>query len=198
MICSCRWPGYGKAHFPSPLSSHRIKHSFVLTWFAWIQIFLAVYSACISAGSAWGLGQKRADIPPDHYIQAMKYEIIGQGVCIFNITLCKAAVSFLLLRIVARKWHKIFVWFCFSTTALLTTWCTIAVFIQCIPIEKTWDVAVDGVCWLDFAKVGIVTSAYAVVMDFALAIIPCFIVWELNMKTKDKIVTMCGLSLGIL
>lgn len=149
-------------------------------------------------GTTWGVGQRRADIPEDHYIQAMKFEIIGQGVCIFNIVISKAAVSFLLLRIVTRTWHKAFVWFCFVTTGIIVTWCTIAVFIQCIPVVKVWDPSVDGECWLDFAKIGLATSAYACVVDFALAIIPCFIIWELNMKAKDKMVTICGLSLGIL
>lgn len=128
----------------------------------------------------------------------MKLEIIGQGVCIFNILISKAAVSFLLLRIVTRTWHKIFIWFCFITTSIIVIWCTISIFIQCIPVEAVWNPNVVGNCWLDFAKIGLATSAYACVVDFALAIIPSFIIWELNMKAKDKMVTICGLSLGIL
>lgn len=149
-------------------------------------------------GTLWGVGQLRANIPSESYIQAMKFEVIGQGVCIFNIVISKAAISFLLLRIVTRTWHKIFVWFCFITVGLIATWCTIAIFIQCFPIAKLWNPSIEGECWLDFARIGLATSAYACVMDFALATIPCFIVKDLNMKAKDKIITICGLSLGIL
>lgn len=41
-------------------------------------------------------------------------------------------------------------------------------------------------------------TAYAVCMDFILALAPCFIVWELNMKKKDKLLTISALSLGVL
>ena len=88
----------------------------------------------------------------------MKYEIIGQGVCIFNIAVSKAAVGFFLLRIVRETWHKVFVWFCLITTALISTFATIAVFIQCLPVEAVWDFNVKGNCWLDFPKIGMTTS----------------------------------------
>lgn len=35
-------------------------------------------------------------------------------------------------------------------------------------------------------------------MDFAFAIFPWFIIWDLNMKRKEKITVACGLSLGVL
>lgn len=35
-------------------------------------------------------------------------------------------------------------------------------------------------------------------MDFSFAILPWFVVWDLNMKQKEKITVACGLSLGIL
>lgn len=35
-------------------------------------------------------------------------------------------------------------------------------------------------------------------MDFALAILPCFVIWRLNMKRKEKVVVASGLSLGVL
>lgn len=40
--------------------------------------------------------------------------------------------------------------------------------------------------------------AYAVAMDFIMALAPCFIIWELNMKRKEKVLIMSGLSLGVL
>ncbi|CAM1511889.1 Fc.00g094020.m01.CDS01 [Cosmosporella sp. VM-42] len=160
-------------------------------------ILLAIYAALISAGTTYGIGQKRADIPPEDYIQAMKYEVIGQGVCIFNIATSKAAVAFFILRIVRETKHRIFIWICVITNSLLASWCTISIFIQCVPVAKVWDNTVPGSCWLDFAKVGITTSAYAVAIDFILAIAPCFILWDLNMKRKDKTLALFGLSLGI-
>jgi hypothetical protein len=170
-----------------------------------------------SVGTTYGIGRHRAEIPAEDYINAMKYEVIGQAFCIFNIAISKAAVAFFLLRIVNKKWHKGVVWFILITNTIMATWTTIAVLIQCVPIERVWDISVPGNCWLDFAKVGITCSgtlshlirlklsradtsypAYAVAVDFVLALAPCFVIWELNMKKKDKLVTISGLSLGVL
>jgi hypothetical protein len=165
----------------------------------------------------------------------MKMEIIGQAVCIFNIATSKAAVGFFLLRILAKNWHKACIWFLMVTNSLLAIWTTIAVFIQCIPVESVWNATVKGNCWLDFAKVGLTCSgtvqalyfvqeiivplsssnftaelcrdvltrisryaAYAVCVDFIFALAPCVVVWELQMKRKDKLITVGALSLGIL
>jgi hypothetical protein len=107
------------------------------------------------------------------------------------------------------------IWLCIISNAALAIWGTIAVFIQCTPVTKVWNFAVPGECWLDFATTGLVVSgtfcsflypgadsynitAYAVAMDFTLALAPCFIIWELNMKRKEKLVIISGLSLGVL
>ncbi|KPM36172.1 hypothetical protein AK830_g10396 [Neonectria ditissima] len=42
-----------------------------------------------------------------------------------------------------------------------------------------------------------ITVAYAVAIDFTLAIAPCFILWDLNMTRKDKMLALFGLSLGV-
>lgn len=122
------------------------------------QILLVVYSACISAGTAFGIGQKSDDIPPADYVEAMKLEIIAQGVCIFNIVTSKASVGFLLLRIVTRPWHRVVIWFILVTNSIMATFLTIAVFIQCIPVQSVWDRSVEGNCWLDFTTTGITVS----------------------------------------
>lgn len=41
-------------------------------------------------------------------------------------------------------------------------------------------------------------SAWFVAADFSFAILPWFVVWDLNMKRKEKITVAVGLSLGIL
>jgi hypothetical protein len=40
--------------------------------------------------------------------------------------------------------------------------------------------------------------AWFVAADFSFAILPWFVVWDLNMKRKEKITVAVGLSLGIL
>ena len=35
-------------------------------------------------------------------------------------------------------------------------------------------------------------------MDFALAIFPWFLIWHINMKRKERLTIVVGLSLGVL
>jgi hypothetical protein len=121
-------------------------------------VFLILYAILVSVGTIYGIGQLRKDTNASDYTQAMKYELISQGVCIFNIAISKAAVAFFLLRILRKTYHRVFVWACIITNSLLATWCTIAVFIQCIPVQSIWNPEIQGNCWLDFTTVGIVTS----------------------------------------
>ena len=123
-----------------------------------MKALFTAYVAFVSMATGYGLGQKRADIPPEDYIQAMKYEVIGQGICIFNLVTAKAAIAFFLLRIVFKIWHKVLIWICIITNTGLAVFGTIAVFIQCTPVEKVWNFMVPGECWLDFATIGLVVS----------------------------------------
>jgi hypothetical protein len=40
--------------------------------------------------------------------------------------------------------------------------------------------------------------AWFVAADFCFAILPWFVIWDLNMKRKEKLTVAIGLSLGVL
>ncbi|KAJ5681586.1 uncharacterized protein N7477_001526, partial [Penicillium maclennaniae] len=63
--------------------------------------------------------------------------------------------------------------------------------------SKSWNPSTPGHCWLDFSNVGYTVGSWFVAADFSFAILPWFVVWDLNMKQKEKITVACGLSLGI-
>lgn len=96
----------------------------------------------------------------DTYTMGMKYEILGQAVCIFNIITSKSAVAMFLLRIVVVKWHRALIWAGVLLTAGITTFTTVGVVIQCLPVQATWDARLTPTanCWLNFPPVGITTS----------------------------------------
>ncbi|KAF4467402.1 hypothetical protein FALBO_5727 [Fusarium albosuccineum] len=109
----------------------------------------------------------------------------------------KCAVGISLLRIVRNKIHKGFIWAFLAGTVFITLFASITVVVPCIPVEKTWNPTVPGKCWLDFSKVGLTVGSWFVVADFSFAILPWFVIWDLNMKRKEKITVACGLSLGV-
>ncbi|KAH9872209.1 hypothetical protein IAQ61_005044 [Plenodomus lingam] len=158
------------------------------------------YVACISVGITYGVGRRTVDIVRMDldYSRAMKWEAIGQGICIMGIAASKGSVAFFLLRIVAKPWHIVILWFCILSTTALCIITTALLFVQCRPTAFLWDQSIEGgYCWLNFTQVGLTMGSWSAAMDFALALLPWHIVMGLNMKRKEKITIACGLSLGI-
>ncbi|KAB8260898.1 hypothetical protein BDV32DRAFT_43353 [Aspergillus pseudonomiae] len=157
-----------------------------------------LYTIFVSIGTHYGVGQLFADVgDPVTYSKATMYEVFSQVAGIMVIGVGKWAVGTFLLRIVRNKIQIWFIWGCLAITTIITLFASITVVIQCFPVQKTWNPTLEGTCWLDFSKVGYTVGSWFVAADFSFAILPWFIVWDLNMKQKEKITVACGLSLGI-
>jgi hypothetical protein len=199
--------------------------SFFLLWYSLLhqmskqkliplQVLQIIYSAFVSAGTKYGVGRRFNDIGnPDAYFKAVELEVYSQVAGLLLIGVGKCAVGIFLLRIVRNRFQKTFIWAFLAGTVGITLFSSIVVVVQCDPVESTWDKRIQGTCWIDFAKVGLTVGckyprcctsssltlvAWFVAADFCFAILPWFVIWELNMKRKEKITVACGLSLGIL
>ncbi|KIL85316.1 hypothetical protein FAVG1_11271 [Fusarium avenaceum] len=161
-------------------------------------VFQIIYSAFVTAGTKYGIGRKFDDIAdPDAYFKAVELEVYSQVAGIMVIGLGKCAVGIFLLRIVRNKFQKGFIWAFLAGTVFITLFASVVVVVQCDPVASTWDKRIPGKCWIDFSKVGLTVGSWFVVADFCFAILPWFVIWELNMKRKEKITVACGLSLGV-
>ncbi|CAL5873401.1 uncharacterized protein PFLUO_LOCUS7680 [Penicillium psychrofluorescens] len=156
------------------------------------------YTVFVTVSSVYGLGRLYAQVgDPAIYFTAVKYEVFSQVAGLMVIGVGKCAVGVFLLRIVRNKIQIWFIWGFLAATVFITLFASITVVIQCLPVQKTWNPTVKGTCWLDFSKVGFTVGSWFVAADFAFAILPWFVVWDLNMKRKEKITVACGLSLGV-
>ncbi|KAM0549537.1 hypothetical protein ACHAPJ_009353 [Fusarium lateritium] len=161
-------------------------------------VFQIIYSAFVTAGTQYGLGRKFAEVGnPDAYFKAVEMEIYSQVAGLMVIGLGKCAVGIFLLRIVRNPYQKAFIWAFLAGTVFLTLFSSIVVVVQCDPVQSSWDKRIKGTCWIDFSKVGLTVGSWFVVADFCFAIFPWFVIWQLNMKRKEKITVACGLSLGV-
>ncbi|CAG8980608.1 hypothetical protein HYALB_00013763 [Hymenoscyphus albidus] len=166
----------------------------------WIIISLVLFflfCAFTTASSFSGLGALRKDLDPAAYSMAMKWELIGQSICIFAIPTSKSSVALFLLRIVVNKWHRYILWFCIVSTVIAGCTSAIGIFFQCVPVQKIWDPTVEGYYKLKFIYMGLFTAGWSSLMDFVLALLPWHVLWSLNMKRKEKYTVAIGLSLGV-
>ncbi|KAJ6017688.1 hypothetical protein N7451_001067 [Penicillium sp. IBT 35674x] len=157
-----------------------------------------LYTIFVTIGTYYGLGQLYATVgDATIYYTAVKYELFSQVAGLMVIGVGKAAVGTFLLRIVRNKIHIWVIWGCLVITTVLTLFASITVIVQCVPVRKSWDPSTPGTCWLNFSNVGYTVGSWFVAADFSFAILPWFVVWDLNMKRKEKITVAVGLSLGI-
>ncbi|GAB1211028.1 hypothetical protein ATERTT37_000140 [Aspergillus terreus] len=162
------------------------------------QLLQILYVVFVTIGSAYGLGRLFVDVgDPVTYFTAIKYELFSQVAGIMAIGVGKLAVGMFLLRIVRNKIQIGVIWGFLAATTFITLFASICVIVQCIPVEKSWNRMAEGTCWLDFSKVGFTVGSWFVVDDFCFAILPWFIVWDLNMKRKEKFTVAGALSLGV-
>lgn len=77
----------------------------------------------------------------------------------------------------------------------------IAVVALCQPLAYYWDTSIQG-GWCASSKIitaiSYLISVLAIVTDWTCALVPCFVVWKLQMKSRLK-ASVCGvLALGII
>ncbi|KAJ5382274.1 hypothetical protein N7517_000185 [Penicillium concentricum] len=159
---------------------------------------MVAFSGLCTASAHHGMGVHASEIAVEETPQGMLLLLIGQSVISISMGLSKCAVAAFLMRIVVKRWHKIFLWFWNITIMALSILLAITVFAQCTPVQSIWDSRVpSNGCSLNLTIMATIMCAWSAVLDFVLALFPWVALWNLNMKKKEKYTICLSLSLGI-
>ncbi|OMP84046.1 hypothetical protein BK809_0001430 [Diplodia seriata] len=188
--------------FPRLYTKARINRS--LGWddhmaaFSWVMLLL--YSAICSYAATEGYGRHAEALGGEQAAVAAKITIIGQTFCIIGIATSKACVAFFLLRIVVFTWHQIVLWVCVVAVTIICVLCALFDFIRCDPVAAVWNPTLEANCWMGteaFTDLSVGVGVTSVICDFVLALLPWAILWNLNMKKKEKKLIGISMSLGV-
>lgn len=111
----------------------------------------------------------------------------------------KSSICVAMLRITTRKIYR---WILYTVIALATIACIvtdIAVLAWCKPVSATWDPSA-GKC----APASVITnvsyfiSAVSILTDWTCAILPAFILWDVQLRWRIKASVAVVLGLGVL
>ncbi|KAH8808619.1 hypothetical protein F5884DRAFT_378259 [Xylogone sp. PMI_703] len=166
----------------------------VMSWFC-----LMPYTVACTVAALRGFGQHSSELAPEQFVRATQAELVGQTFLLIGIPFSKGAVVAFLHRITIIRWHKFalyFTWFAVTVPALLTA---LFDYVRCDPIAHVWDPTIPAKCILStnaYTNLSLSLSIVAVIVDFVLAVLPWFILWNLQMKKKEKLVIGGALSLG--
>ncbi|KAE9366870.1 hypothetical protein N431DRAFT_384870 [Stipitochalara longipes BDJ] len=162
-------------------------------------IMMIPYSAACTLAAIQGLGRHSAELSLDQFMQATRYIVIGQTFSLVGIAASKASVAAFLLRITIHQWHKWTLYILIFIVTISCFLCALFDYIRCDPIESIWNFFIPGKCWMDakgFTTLSAVVGGISAAADFILAILPWFILWNLQMKRKDKNLIASSMSLG--
>lgn len=112
--------------------------------------------------------------------------------------LVKCAISLTMLRVAAKKSHKIALWIVIAFVIMTGLIGVIGGLTVCHPIEKNWDLTAtpEDCAYGAVLVIGFVVTATSILTDFACAGLPILVLWNMQMDRRTKILTWLMLALG--
>ncbi|KAJ5320399.1 hypothetical protein N7508_000682 [Penicillium antarcticum] len=162
---------------------------------------LVAYAAVCHVAANLGLGQHLLLVKdnPNKLMEVGLLCNIGETLAIMACTLGKTSFAVTLLRIVVHKWMVFLLWFVIITMNVVNILTALFVFLQCKDPRHLWNPMIPSQCWPShvFTNFSLFVGAYSGARDFVLALLPWTIVWNLQMKKKEKFGVAFAMSLGI-
>lgn len=159
-----------------------------------------IYGGMVLSGVHWGSGGHMQDLTIRQQRNAMEIWYFCELFYILATTFLRLAAGYFLLRVALRKTHRYIIHFWNAVNILFNIFFLLFTMFQCTPIDYWWN-RVDGMhsgrCLSQAsADTTYAQSALAALIDWTYGILPIFIVWDLNMNKKKKVMVAMVLSLA--
>ncbi|KAH8589243.1 hypothetical protein B0O99DRAFT_655550 [Bisporella sp. PMI_857] len=159
---------------------------------------LAQY-AVVMYGCYTGIGTRDAKMGVGTMMEGGKVVLFWQLFYVTSSTFIKASICATLIRVAVQRKYKYILWGLIALTTVANLVAFSAALARCKPIAAGWNPSL-GKC-LDqsiIITLTYVVSAVNIFTDWSVAIIPIFILWNVQMRRKLKIITGAILAVGIL
>ncbi|EMD67599.1 hypothetical protein COCSADRAFT_197370 [Bipolaris sorokiniana ND90Pr] len=168
-------------------------HVLLTSW-----ILLLLQAVATQYGVKLGYGKPLNDIPTKDWPIIVLGSAVISMVSSIAAALSKMSFGITLLRLTSGHLHFT-AWFCIIALLLTLIPSVVGPWIQCPHMEVTWDTSND-VCWTAESQIqyGIFNAAWSASTDFVLASLPWFLIWNLQLKSREKIGVGIAMSLGML
>jgi hypothetical protein len=164
--------------------------------------FFTVFGGIAYDAVRWGIGRHNVDVSIPDQTNAFQLWFFAELFYILTTVSLRLAVGYFLLRVALRKGHRYTIYFLNSANVLFNVSCFFFSIFTCTPVSYFWtrvNQEHNGHCLnLASAYVTVAQSGLSVLLDWTYGILPMFIVWDLNMSKKKKLLVAMILSLGAL
>ncbi|ESZ93820.1 hypothetical protein SBOR_5815 [Sclerotinia borealis F-4128] len=163
-----------------------------------IGLLLYTVTSCLCiVCSFYGSGQKAAMISAYDIARGTKLFFIAEFFYASSAITIKCSIAVTLLRIAdTRRRYVYTVWGIMIITSVSALIFMIGIANICHPINTLWGES-EGTCNLQLnSDVSLFFSAVEIATDWALAILPAILLWNIQMKTRVKVSVACILGLA--
>ncbi|KAJ8116936.1 hypothetical protein OPT61_g1757 [Boeremia exigua] len=166
-----------------------------------------MFATCAIGGVHYGTGRHMKDLSNDGIVKAMRYWWLCYIAYCLSMVCIKLSIGLFLLRITVKRIQRWIVYIVMGLTVLTGMVFFFVTLLQCAPISFFWDkfsqtgwcVNIDVIIALTFLY-----SVVSVICDFTFAILPIFLVWNLNMSVNTRLMLIpilgmaCVASIAVL
>ncbi|PQE21956.1 integral membrane protein [Rutstroemia sp. NJR-2017a WRK4] len=155
------------------------------------QAFYTAYLACQLGGIANGTGRHIYDLELAKAQKALEFWFYCEIFYVLSACLLKISVGFFLLRITIKKYHIWILWTFIFGTGIFGTVYTLIVILQCHPVSAWWMIPERKGCVSPkvIAYMTYAASGINAVADWVFGLLPIFIIKDLQMSKRMKIVS---------
>jgi hypothetical protein len=161
-------------------------------------LFFLFYIISSNIGISYGTGRHHADLNPKQIEIARHCWWFCYIFYAWAMICTKLSIGFLLLRISFKKIHT-WILYCAMLTSVVAggTFFFVIVF-QCWPVYRFWAEHSLDHCVSNGLITGLAYtySVFSIISDFTFAIIPGFLVWDLQLKRRAKIALIPLITMG--
>ncbi|EFQ26927.1 uncharacterized protein GLRG_02098 [Colletotrichum graminicola M1.001] len=168
----------------------------------WLMVLAMACFACYSAfsisGITYGTGRHHKDLSKENISEALELWWWCYLFYCMSMVISKMSIAFFLMRITTQKIHRWVVYIAMLSTVISGVLFFFVTLFQCQPVSFFWNKDQAGSCININIVIGLAYSysASSVISDFAFAILPAFIVWNLQVPTQTKFALIPLLMMG--
>ncbi|KAF2141892.1 uncharacterized protein K452DRAFT_326918 [Aplosporella prunicola CBS 121167] len=152
-----------------------------------------IYLICQLGGVYYGTGRHYHDLDESDFHKGLGFWWLCEIFYVLSSTSLKVAIGLFLLRIAVNKQHIVIIHVINAASIVFGLAYVCVVAFQCTPVHTFWTIRPNNPNCLPRDTVANVTyaaSALASFADWTFGILPGFIVWDLHMNKRTKIVVV--------
>ncbi|KAF2495000.1 hypothetical protein BU16DRAFT_562621 [Lophium mytilinum] len=169
-------------------------------WLLLVGLLLFAVTVAMSTMSAhYGLGVHNYGASAAEMQNGVMYFALWQLFYVTSTVPVKASICISLLRITTKKLFRGILWALIVLSSISTFMACVVVWSTCRPMAATWDKSIKGAKCSSLEMIialSYLVSGVNVVTDWTCAILPAFILWDIQMRTKLKFSVCVILGMG--